>query len=622
MRKIAGPTPPLNRRTFIAGASTAAVTGIGPFVSAAGAQVQPDIRVVHSSGYSQSGRGAALYVADEAVDRAYVTRNPRTSFVSESGRGFRLSLDQTITPFMFGAVGSATFNAETPGPLNDDREALQAFFDFCHTRRVESANWGGVFGISKGLIVGGPYGEAQLDYKEAGLFEGSIVLTPVSDISGAVLTIHSRRQVTYGPIAIVGRENAYLGSLARKNRLFDIGILVEDKAQLQLFSTVYVTGARIAGMFNQTRLGSGDNTFQNHVSNAYFLSCGSGSLNPASFQTATLATRANSGSPSQLNQRTTLTVSELPPAIVTDYFLPCLVKIGGDYHVVLLAEDGKPLIDRSRNQVTVFPWVSAAASAGSKIEYVYGGGLVTLGGDAGISSGKVASTGCSIGLLQGATYTGHYIGTFQSCLFGYVHGSNPANAALGGTLKAYFEDNRVDVLWNAVLGGNAHFTLLAEHALDISKIMYWRPRMGDNNFLNGRFKPQTLLMNIGGRWHHFENEPDIDGGTGLAHIGFDRPAGDIIPLHADNAEIRLVDVGRDFNRLFGYRARVVQVTGTGPNNTPTGSIAVVPWATLKINGAAPGTRVTFQPFSAAVTMQIALDPADATNCLVSIFSGR
>jgi len=78
---------------------------IGLFTRARGVSLPRGTSTVRTNGHGRTGRGAALYVADPAVDARYVADNPLTSFVDASGRGFRLSLDQQVTPFMAGASG-------------------------------------------------------------------------------------------------------------------------------------------------------------------------------------------------------------------------------------------------------------------------------------------------------------------------------------------------------------------------------------------------------------------------------------------------------------------------------------------------------------------------------------
>lgn len=78
---------------------------ISLFTDANRAKIPVGINAVRTSGYRQHGRGMALYDFDAAIDAAHVRAHPLTSFIDGNGRGFRLSLNQALDPFMAGATG-------------------------------------------------------------------------------------------------------------------------------------------------------------------------------------------------------------------------------------------------------------------------------------------------------------------------------------------------------------------------------------------------------------------------------------------------------------------------------------------------------------------------------------
>jgi hypothetical protein len=93
---------------------------IGPFTSATGLSIPVGTDMVRTSGYSVAGTGSAFYFADAAVNSSYVSANPRTSFISANGRGFRLDRSFAVTPDQVGALGDGSTN---------DNAALQAWLD-------------------------------------------------------------------------------------------------------------------------------------------------------------------------------------------------------------------------------------------------------------------------------------------------------------------------------------------------------------------------------------------------------------------------------------------------------------------------------------------------------------
>lgn len=101
-----GPTGPTGA-TGPKGDPGANVMAIGLFSIANTLSIPAGTDVVRAAGWNVTGRGIADYVYDAAVDAAYVTAHPRSSFVSANGRGFRLYLEgmSSWKPEQLGAVG-------------------------------------------------------------------------------------------------------------------------------------------------------------------------------------------------------------------------------------------------------------------------------------------------------------------------------------------------------------------------------------------------------------------------------------------------------------------------------------------------------------------------------------
>jgi hypothetical protein len=82
--------------------------------------IPDDIDLVQTVGYNAPDVGSAIFVYDAAVDAAYVTAHPRSSFITSNSRGFRLSTEQDFSVAMFGTVADGTTN---------DTPAFQAMLD-------------------------------------------------------------------------------------------------------------------------------------------------------------------------------------------------------------------------------------------------------------------------------------------------------------------------------------------------------------------------------------------------------------------------------------------------------------------------------------------------------------
>jgi hypothetical protein len=491
---------------------------------------------------------------------------------------------------------------------------------------LASVNWGGTFGVSRNLVLGNIAGASQESFAGSETYRGAMVLAVKANIDGAVLTIRNRRLCSYESLTIAGPNRQDRTWSARR---FDVGVHIEDQAQMQVFTTLSVHHARLCGVYNSGRGSSGDNVFQNRILNALFSLCGSGMGTglqaPQGFQSAGYSQRSDSGAPTEPGQRTRLRVSALPSPAVERFasdglpFLPMFAMVGTELHEVTA-------IDRAGGTVTLYPWVDRTAPTNGTIRFIYGGGLLTVDGDAGMLDAKIASTACASGVQNLATYGGTFQLTAQHCAVGFAQGKGRAFASVGGLLNLYSEGNDFDFVFNSV----GTFTLVAEQALDVSKIIYFNPRRGDNK-LAEHLKPGGLLMNIAGTWHSVEMSQDVDGGLYSATIAFTHPSSRLVPLRGDNVAISIVDppareggppAAPHYQRLFGYRARLIDVTGTGPGGRPTGTITVAPHAGLGINGGAPGAAAAFSGFTGPVRVRLELDPAAEGNLLVTFPSGR
>ncbi len=111
--------------TFMASLATttnASLTGdvIGLFTSASGSVIRSGATFVQTIGYSSLGVGAASYLYDAAVNSAYVSAHPLTSFLSADSRGWRLDIENGVSVTQCGAKGDNSTN---------DQPAFQAAHD-------------------------------------------------------------------------------------------------------------------------------------------------------------------------------------------------------------------------------------------------------------------------------------------------------------------------------------------------------------------------------------------------------------------------------------------------------------------------------------------------------------
>jgi len=618
------------------GPAGADATQLGTFAEAQGADIPAPIRVVRLT-----DRGKPLYerVAAEPAHPA--------KFQSADGGWWDLSRDQVITPFMFGAVGAPNYIRHQPDLATDDSDALQAFFDFVTANRCEMINRGGVFGITKNIIQGGDFGEDENDFSTSYIFDGHMTLVVKANIAGAALRIRNMRGSVHDPIVVTSadRYSNWAG------RLFDWGVLVEDKSNRQVFASVEAEYARLGGMITQTDVIPGrlanpqpksdpalrtesSNTHANILLNSWFLACGSGSLHAGSFLNANFWDKTNTTETNDVfpngsgsyGQRTVMNVDVLPPAEAEDRGIPIYVIVAGDlYHV--------RQVDRVNGKVAVFPWIdlSGAVGATGTLQYVTGGGFLTQGGDTSTWTAKVNATNCAQGLVLASLYNGHFDACLQHNLINIAIGVGAQSSALGGTLKCYieFQQSPWDLVWNATSNPQlGYFKIESFQSLDFGRIKKFDVRYSSNGVRN-QVVP-GLQIDGQSRMHSFENVRDINGRYSEVSIGFDRKNGDVIPLEGDHCRIDVFLPAPGTHHLgahYGYRAQTVQATGNGPNNATT-SITIRPRAgsgqdlARTINGGPPGENLVLTGYKGLATIQVAMDIDDPNNILVTEGSGR
>lgn len=601
------------------------IMSVGLFNSLSASDIPEGTNSVRTEGYLVPGLGSAFYSYDETVDSEYVADNPLTSFVAADNRGFKLSLDQSITPFMFGVL-----------PTGNASSALQEFFDFIEVNDVH-ANWQCFCELSAGVTMGRQNNTATEHNfgSRATTVAGRLTIKVIGDIEGPVILNKMGRDCVFEALTIYTEDEPF----PWLDRNYDVGIMFEGQASLQTWHDLNIAYGRIAGILISAInpgdfVGYAKNTFRNYIGQAYIYGCGSGSewndgATSYSHQPAvTYTSRVRNGAASTYGQTTTFTVPTLPPEFVVENKILCFVRHENELYPVAYDITGNPLVDMDAGTITVEGWIpSTSPASNGTIYYVYGGGFITVGGDAGIQVGNLTVTGCAIGVGQAALYPGHLDGVLQGNAIGAVVGAYRSGASVGGSLKGYFEGNDVDFYWNASTAYK-DFTLLSNQALNLHKVLWSRTRNSDNSLMEGP-KP-TVLLNLRGFWHTLEKDINGEGSYATVDVALDRPYRDVVSIQDNNPTIRInlpstgdTTVESDYRRLFGYNARAVDCFGTGADGQCTGTITVTcnMITGAKINGGTVGASVTFGSLTKPVRVCIRKDTADANNYLVHLFKG-
>ncbi|HEX8622450.1 MAG TPA: hypothetical protein VF718_10800 [Allosphingosinicella sp.] len=377
---------------------------------------------------------------------------------------------QIVTPAMFGCGPSVADNA--PG-LSDFYAYLERFG--C------AASHDGLYPVRSQVVMGTGAAEAGPGGSDRALILGRLTLDVTAPIAGAVVTSRMKRSARIEGMAIGGGG----GSLAYADKLFDIGLLVEGSARRQTIGHLEVGHARLFGVFLRGR-GAGSAAFGHAFGTARIHGCGSGCADSGSrpapagaFLRADYSMIVPGGASGAFYQTSTFQLkpgSALPPPAIEAYGLPSFVRVGGEEFPVVF-------YDRSANRVTVWGWAPpGTASTDGSIDFVFGGGWASAGGDSGTRVGHLALTANAIGHQNGALHPAAVAATMKHNYIGQTVGSSPTGASVGGATFGRFEGNNADIWFLASPESkDVDYRVVADRAPGPARVRFHSGRRSDGS---------------------------------------------------------------------------------------------------------------------------------------------
>jgi hypothetical protein len=568
------------------------IMAIGLFGDADTLTIAAGTDLVRTSGYSTLGSGIADYVADAAVDAAYVAANPRSSFISANARGFRLAEHRPVTPHAFGAVGDG---------VTDDTAAVQAFWDFVIANNSPH-DCSGVFGISdinadgKGLIIGPSVVPAVVPSQP---LYGRMRLVALGQVNELVRIRNLTYRRWHGGIYAVG-----IGSASFASRTCLIGTYFENCARLHITDGVFGDNFALANVY----CGTANNNMMK-LGGVHGSNIGSGQVGNS--LTANWSAPANTGSSGSTGQRTVIHLDAFPSAAIQSYetigTFPVQVRIAGYLYYVFA-------VDQVAGTATVYPWLdntSFAAGSGT-LEWVFGGNFCTRSSDGNlIEVERLDASSVGRNLSEAVSY-GSIIRDMQTNGAGteICIGASPSNAAAGTLVLGRYNEGGAassEQVVHLARFGNSNFHLMLGDAgaPDLSKC--WAtgdPRATAGNIVGGEFGSQSLgsisISKFGRILSQLKNNLSRGLGSTLSLQGQSRPPyPEIYSRDSHNLTLNVLGTG-EYNRLFGYSGGLLGYVGTGTNGAPTGSFVFTPPAGGTINGGAVNATVTFSGFDGPV----------------------
>lgn len=550
-------------------------------------EVPPSIVFVRTDGYALGGVGAANYTYDAAVDAAYVTANPRSSFLADDGRGFKL-IPSRVSTYMLGAVG---------GGIVDDGPALQAFLDFTTAYDVGIGDVGGSFLSTLALTMGDALTKQYVG-KCVITFSG----TPATVADGVGLTVDGWDGAMWDSIKLVGPSGSVSNYAAKT---WHTGLHLTNGAGRNMFGKI--EGSNFAFATLACSIG---NTSVSHFGFVKATDCGSGVVGGATHYglTTSWASPVNSGASGSVAQTAVIDVATLPPEFITSGYhgavgdIPLFIRLpdptnatGYRLHWISAVTPG---VGSLAGQLTVFPWVNPALAPGTNADYVYGGGVYFHGGDSNCHTvDNIDAMRCGVAISCASLYGPNISSlTTQACGTVAIFGKSGGGAIIGFNIKnPYFEGETEGIIWLGRGGGdNDYGTIDGEFAADLSKwYMAGAPKVSVTFADHPTFQTmQGTRWSYKGRNKSFVKIP-FNGQYSSATQSVVLNRGDQHEvLYRDSANISIAVPDLNVHRLTGEDAVLVTVIGTGLGSAPTGAITFPVPAGYTVNGHTASDGVT------------------------------
>lgn len=563
--------------------SGAAVETVGLFAVFASAPPGIDAAstLVHTIGYTTRGKGAAPYLYDAAVDAAYVTAHPRSSFLAADGRGFRLTwFDVHVSPHMFGCAGDG---------VTDDAVPFQAFLDYITATDVGTADTAGTFATSVQLSFG------TLVSAATRYITGRCKLVAAVGSSGtSLLTIPNWTDGHWDHLDLLG--TGVLGTYSTKTWATGL-FMAGQRCQFGKITAKMFSFAGVAEQPTSTTTG-----------NSYGLvkpsDCGSGARSGATKYglVGNWSAPVRAGVANSTAQTTTVNVDVLPPSFISSGTFGAVNN--APYMIRVTESTGKTrlhyitAVDTGASKLTVFPWIEAAATPGV-FDYVYGGGLHNIGANANVVSFDLLDAiRCGIALGGGGLYgpVGKRI-IAQNCGTAVTLGRVPSGACLGTKIDGTYFENCVEniVYVSRPQSDNVYAWFGSEYAQDLSKCyVLGTPRTSTDKDLASFQDFTNTTIAYKGQNIRPEKHPYGNNYTNATQSPAITQANQVLPLAGNTFTINPT-LDDDLHRLTGFDTLRVIVVGTGTNGTPTGAVSFGAPVGFTVNGVAGPVSFTGHP---------------------------
>lgn len=542
------------------------------------------LTVAEQAAFAAEAAAAAADSAARAAEEAAQLTRSAENVIDSSGKTQQWFNDklkrENVSAWDFFTLQELQGYIASPNTF-DCYRPLQAFLDYVRDNDVGTGYFSGSWYISQGLVVGGSGRSATR------LIVGAPYLYALGPIDIMMKDQAGQNFEWLGFIRLTGHRTTTAGTYTYANRTCRVGFSSPDVVT----SRQKFTGFHFQH-FYQTGLDARYQTTLTGYGRIRANGCGTGSPTESYCLTANWSNKVDSGSSGSTGQLSVITVDTLPnTAIDTTMF----ALIGTSYHAITA-------IDRTTNQLTVYPWVDTTLTSG-KLIYVFGGAVDISGSDSSADYlDMIDATNCGMALFCRALYCPNVtVVCSQYNGVAVAIGANRSAANRGGNINSlYTENNRLDLL-SVTLDGANSININSHYAFSPKKFYAISPRSSSNAFSYlGNAKGISLRHN--GNWFEYQGNPLNTTGSNNTVDIFSRCNYSRTFL-GSTGTFNFAPIDKDLNRMFGIDTGYVTVSNSTGDGTPTRVTFKAPTdGSFTING---GTSdVVFENFRGAAEFMI------------------
>lgn len=486
-------------------------------------------------------------------------------------------------------VSSVNFGADPTGVV-DSTDELNAFFECISENDCGIAICNGIYLVSDQLTLG----PLTTDIADGQCRTKNIYGAMIINCSGAfdtVLLLQNSYYITWkGLVRIKGVGGSYYNTRTVTNAVILRGL---NHAQLDGFYIEYMLGDAV--LFDSE---DGDFTYDNTVTDIFALDCGSTGVPDIDFTSVigTWNTRVDTGSSGGFDQRTTITLSNLPPASCDD--IPKTLLIAGNlYHVVSM--------NRADSKVTLYPWIMPVASTSGSYKFIYGSGVRLTGSEVAgntikhtslLRTGKGLSVECLYGPNVGILQT-------QAVGVGMSVGKQYDAATIGANVDRFYgeELNLYHFLLKTLAAKSIKIGTMAP--AELSKIaMCAAPTVSVWDIPSPNYQ-YMLGCSFGTSQGVIEpNKPLNNSEAYTGTVTLNVAQRDTVSYYSNSLTVTLSLPESAIISRLGIDAFSFTVFGSGVNGAPTGSITIAPPSGWKLNSGTTNATLVLTKFSQATTI--------------------